>query len=125
MSAEDNNEKSPSNILLTVDTVLALPLVKLVGVCAALLTAGWFAKDYANRLESATSKIGMSVDRIANDLSQFRVEIRRDLDVRTSDRYTRTDHRLWSYELEKQNVGKITVPGIAGLPDIRNEQVKD
>lgn len=92
------------------DTVLSLPLVKALGAVAALLTAGWFAKDYVSRLEASTEKIGQSVDKLANEFSTFRSDVKRDLDARTADRLTRTEHRLWTYELEKQNAGKLTVP---------------
>lgn len=112
MNPKDSNGRRPNNVLLSVDTVLALPVVKLIGAAVALLTMGWFARDYALRVEAATLKIGQSVERIAADLGQFRVEIRRELETRTFDRYTRTDHKLWSYELEKQNIGKIIVPGL-------------
>jgi len=116
-------------MLLTVDTVLSLPLVKAVGACAALLTAGWFAKDYATRLENSTEKISASVDKLATEFTVFRNDIKRDLDARTADRFTRTEHKLWTYELEKQNAGRIIVPPLPPMerhdPRLLIDSVRD
>lgn len=102
MEPEEHHKR---NVLLTVDTVLALPVVKLVGACAALLAAGWFAKEYAQRITTSIDNLGARFD-------QFRSEIRSDLNERTRDRWTRTEQLMWSYQLEKANSGKINVPDL-------------
>jgi hypothetical protein len=93
----------------TLDSVLALPVVKLAGAAVALLTCGWFARDYATGIES-------SIKELTNEVKRLRIELSQELDRRTSDRYTRTEHRIWALELERANAGKLAVPAVSANP---------
>lgn len=92
--------------VLTINTLLSLPLVKVIGSAVVLLTAGWFAKDYANKLTQ-------SVADLSREVSSLRVDLRGELDRRTFGVWTRTDHRLWSYELHRVNNGSLKIPDMS------------
>lgn len=95
---------------LNLNTILTLPVVKAVGFAVACVMLGAGAREYMLRLTSEVETVRREVSNVLYELGRMRTEMSADLDRRTADQMTRTDAKLWSYELERVNGGKITVP---------------
>jgi hypothetical protein len=91
----------PGNGSLSLDTFLTMPLVKFGGAAASLLVAGWIARGYMQEISGGIDNATMAINSVRDEVRRIR-----------SDVYTRTDHRIWSYELERANSGKIVVPSL-------------
>jgi uncharacterized membrane protein len=91
--SEPAQEEQPSK--LTINSMLSLPVVKFVGIAVTLLYAGWMANSHVSRIERSIEQLSTKVD------------------AATADRYTRTDHIIWSSNLRSENAGKITVPQVS------------
>lgn len=101
---------------LSIETVFSMPLVKLVFFASTLLMAGWVSRQYVNEMTGSVDKVATSVDQVQKEVERMRKELKEELERRTYDRWTRTDQRFWSYELDKINGGKVQVPQVQPVP---------
>jgi hypothetical protein len=94
---------------LSVDTWFSLPLVKAGGFAAAILFAGWTARGYMQQINGGIDNATVAINSVRDEVRRMRADV-----------YTRTDHRIWSYELEKANAGRIVVPSlhVSASPDM-------
>ena len=90
---------------ISLDSFLTMPLVKFVGLASILLTSGWLARDYAQTIRGGIDNATYAINSVRDEVRRMRADV-----------YTRTDHRMWSYELEKANKGAIVVPKIPSFP---------
>ena len=91
---------------LTPNSRVALTVGSAVGVCGALLYAGWFS---ANMLRDIKDEVS---------------GLRSDIKAASSDRWTGRDMRDWGTEAERLNTAVTRSEGKLGLilPDARNIQ---
>lgn len=101
---------------VTLNTLLTLPVVKAVGFALALFAAGAGAREYMLQLTSEVGSVRDKVSTVLVEVSRLRADLHAELERRTVDQMTRTDAKLWGYELERANGGRITVPPLPRDP---------
>ena len=112
---DNGNGNGNSNARQTIyaeRTSLAFNAATLIGsfgaaIIGAVLVTAWLAGreekliDSVREVHDVARDIGRSVDRLSERQDRFEAEVR----ARTADRYTKSDQRIFCYQLERENAG--------------------
>jgi hypothetical protein len=107
---DEAKQQAQAQASLKLNTLLTLPLVRFIGFAAACILFGASAREYMLRLTHEVETVTFKVGSVLDEVARLRKDLSEELNRRTADQMTRTDAKLWSYELERANAGKLIVP---------------